>query len=137
MSFLLDTNVISEIRRGPKANPRVREWHANHAPEDLFLSVITTGEIRRGIEESRRKDVAKALIYERWLRGLEVEFGSRILPVTPMIADLWGRLLARNVIPPVDGFLAATAAHYGHTVATRNTRDFQRCGVDFVNPFEA
>ena len=137
MSFVLDTNVISELRRGIRGDRRVGEWHAGYLPEDFFLSVITTGEIRKGIEASKRKDSIKALVYERWLHALELEFNERILPVTAEIADLWGRLLVRSNISPLDGLIAATAAQYGLTVATRNTADFQRCGVDYINPFEA
>jgi toxin FitB len=135
MSFLLDTNIISELRLGAKADANVLAWRASYAPEDLFLSVVTTGEIRKGVEESRRKDPRKAAIYERWLGFLELEFENRILPVTPEIADLWGRVVARSRVLPLDGFIAATAAHYGYTVVTRNERDFQKTGVDFINPF--
>lgn len=136
MSFVLDTNVISELRRGERSDKRVAEWYASYLPESFFLSVITTGEVRKGIEASKRKDSTKALIYERWLHSLELEFQDRILPVTAEIADLWGRLLARSNIAPLDGLIAATGAYHGLTVATRNTADFQRCGVDFINPFE-
>jgi len=135
MSFVLDTNVISELRRGVRGDRQVMAWRASYSPEDFFLSVITTGEIRKGIEASKRKDATKALVYERWLHSLELEFQDRILPVTIEIADLWGSLLARSNISPLDGLIAATAAHYGYTVATRNERDFQRVGVDYVNPF--
>jgi toxin FitB len=135
MSFLLDTNILSELRRGAKADSRVRAWQVQHPPELFFVSVITMGEIRKGVETARKKDAAKALVYEAWLRSLEVEFEDRILAVDSEIADLWGRLLARFGIDPMDGLIAATAAHHGYTVATRNERDFQRCGVDFINPF--
>ena len=137
MSFLLDTNVICEIRRGSKTNPQVKAWQAPHPPECLFLSVITMGEIRKGVETARRKDEAKALVLEGWLRSLEFEFEDRILAVDAEIADLWGRLLARYAMSPMDGLISATAACYGYTVVTRNERDFQRCGVDFINPFKA
>ena len=135
MSFVLDTNVVSELKRGTRADPNVVAWRARYAQEDLFLSVITTGEIRKGIEESHRKDVGKAANFEHWLGFLEEEFENRILSVTPDISDLWGRLVARSNISPLDGIIAATAAHFGYTVATRNERDFQKTGVDFINPF--
>jgi predicted nucleic acid-binding protein len=136
MSFLLDTNLISELRRGAKGNPRVRAWRSASAVDLFYLSVMTTGEIRKGIEALKGKDPKTAMFYERWLSAVEVEFGVRILPVTADIADVWGRFMAKASISPIDGLIAATAAHHGHTVATRNTRDFQKCGVDFVNPFE-
>jgi predicted nucleic acid-binding protein len=137
MSFVLDTNVISELRRGARAHASVRVWREMFAPQLFYLSVMTTGEIRKGIETVKERDPQTARLYERWLSALEVEFGVRILPVTADIADLWGRFLAKANISPVDALIAATAAHHGYIVATRNTRDFQKCGVDFVNPFDA
>ena len=136
MSFLLDTNVISELRLGAKADRNVLAWRASYAPDDLFLSVVTIGEVRKGAEEARPKDPRKAAIFERWLGFLELEFESRILDITPEIAGLWGRVVARSKILPLDCFIAATAAHYGYTVVTRNERDFRKTGVDFINPFK-
>jgi toxin FitB len=135
MSFLLDTNLISELRKGSKCNQSVWNWYQAVSMEELFLSVLTPGEIRRGIEMCRLKDAARARVYESWLRGLENGFKERILPVTDEIADLWGRLSVRQPIPIIDGLLAATAQHHGLTVVTRNTADFQRSGVDYLNPF--
>lgn len=137
MSFLLDTNVISELRQGSRCDRNVREWRGNLPTDKLYLSVLTTGEIRKGIEFCRVKDALKARVFERWLESLEMEFEERILPVTAEIADLWGRISPRANISAIDGLIAATAAQYGLTVATRNTADFQRCGVDYIDPFEA
>jgi predicted nucleic acid-binding protein len=137
MSFLLDTNVISELRKGGRCDRNVWEWRDNLSTDKLYLSVLTTGEIRKGIELCRVKDAPKARVFEKWLESLEVGFEERILPVTAEIADLWGRISPGANVSVVDGLIAATGAHFGLTVATRNTRDFQRCGVDYINPFEA
>ena len=135
MSFLLDTNIVAELRKTSRCNPVVMDWYLRYAIETSFISVMTMGEIRKGIESSRRKDLVKAQLLEKWLNALEMSFEDRILPVSIEIADIWGRFVYRDDVGAVDGLIAATAAHYGHTVATRNERDFQRCGVDFINPF--
>jgi hypothetical protein len=137
MSFLLDTNIVGELRKTSRCDPVVMSWYLRCAIEVSFISVMTMGEIRKGIESSRRKDLAKARSLEKWLNELELSFEDRILPVSAEIADTWGRFVYRGDVGAVDGLIAATAAHHGYTVATRNTRDFQRCGVDYVNPFEA
>jgi len=135
MSFLLDTNLISELRKGPRCDRSVREWYEPIPKEDFFLSVLTLGEIQRGIEICRLKDVSRAQIYERWLHGLESEYRERILPVTDKIGHLWGKLSVRQQLPIIDGLLAATAMHHGLTLATRNAADVRRSGVDYFNPF--
>jgi predicted nucleic acid-binding protein len=137
MSFLLDTNIVGELRKTSRCDPTVMSWYLRYAIEVSFISVMTMGEIRKGIESRRRKDPAKARSLEKWLNELELSFEDRILPVSSEIADTWGRFVHRGDVGAVDGLIAATAAHHGYTVATRNTRDFQRCGVDYINPFEA
>jgi predicted nucleic acid-binding protein len=136
MGFLLDTNIVSELRKQSRCSRSVREWYEAVHFEDIFLSVLVFGELRRGVENIRRRDAATAGVLERWSRGLRLAHVERILPVTLEICDLWGRLSILQPMPITDGLLAATAQHYGLTVATRNTRDFQRCGVDYINPFE-
>ena len=136
MSFLLDTNLISELRKGALCNRSVWQWHEAHPSEEMYLSVLTTGEIRKGVASCRGKDPSKARAFENWLKGVELAFEARILPVTAEIADLWGRIFPGANVSVVDGLIAATAACHDLTVATRNERDFQRCGVDFVNPFQ-
>ena len=138
MPFLLDTNIISEVRKGSvHCHRNVWRWYDATPIEDLFLSVLVLGEMRKGVEAKRRRDPASARTFERRLREVELEFADRILSVTAEVCDYWGRLNAKVQVPAVDGLLAATAGHHGLTVATRNTVDFQRCRVDFVNPFEA
>jgi len=136
MSFVLDTNVISEIRKGPaRCNPHVWHWFDQTPFEELFLSVVVLGEIRKGAELKRKTDPATTASLERWLRDLRAAYGQRILPVTDEVCDLWGRLAATAKVPMSDGLIAATAQHRRMTVVTRNEADFQRVGVDYYNPF--
>ena len=136
MTFLLDTNVVAEIRKGPRANANVRSWFAALDPEAILLSVLTVGEIRRGIESVRRRDPTAARALERWLRQVLTDHSDRILPVDLAVADEWGRLNVPDPLPVIDGLLAATARVHGLTLATRNVKDFARSGADVVNPFE-
>jgi len=111
-------------------------WMEGVQPDEAFLSVLTLGEIRRGIELRRNKDAVAARSLERWLRGLETHYADRILPVTPAIADRWGRLSPDQPLPVTDGLIAATALEHKLTVVTRNTSDFKRSGVGVYDPFE-
>jgi predicted nucleic acid-binding protein len=104
-------------------------------PDNVFLSVITLGEIRRGIENLRPKDAKTADGLERWLAGLESHYGDRILPISAAVADRWGRLSPAQPLPVSDGLIAATALEHTLTVATRNVSDFQRSGAGTFNPF--
>lgn len=132
--FLLDTNVISEARKRGRANRAVIAWIAAHQ-DDLYLSVLVTGEIRRGVESIRKRDPRAAASLERWLREIETSFEDRILPVDGVVADRWGRLMADRTLPTIDGLLAATALVHGLTLATRNVRDVVKSGVSSVDPF--
>jgi predicted nucleic acid-binding protein len=134
MAYLLDTCIISELRK-PNCNPGVSAWMSDIQPDEAFLSVLTLGEIRRGIELHRRKSPGAASGLERWLLGLETHYGDRILPLTPAIADAWGRLSPHQPPPVTDGLIAATALEHKLTVVTRNTADFARSGVNTLNPF--
>jgi predicted nucleic acid-binding protein len=134
--FLLDTNVIAELRKGTRANANVRSWFAALDPDDVGLSVVTIGEIRRGIESVRRRDGAAARALERWLRRVLAEHADRILDVDLAVAEEWGRLNVPDPLPVIDGLLAATARVHGLTLATRNVRDVARSGTDVVNPFD-
>ena len=135
MPYLLDTCVVSELRK-PHCHPGVSSWMSQIEPEEAFLSVLTLGEIRRGIELRRPKDAKAAGSLERWLLGLEAHYGDRILPVTSEIADRWGRLSPHEPLPVSDGLIAATALEHKLTVVTRNTADFRRSSVNVYDPFK-
>ena len=135
MAYLLDTCVLSELRK-PKAHPRVIAWLGKLQPEEAFLSVMTLGEFRRGIEMRRAKDQVAARSLERWLLGLEAHYADRILPITAAIADRWGRLSPNQPLPLTDGLIAATALEHKLTVVTRDTDGFERSGVSLLDPFE-
>jgi predicted nucleic acid-binding protein len=137
MAFLLDTNIVSELQKGrSRCHARVWQWYEATPLEEIFLSVLVLGEIRRGVELKKRRDPASARAFERWLQEVALLHHERVLLVDTEICDLWGRLSPNASLPVIDGLLAATAARHGLTVATRNTKDFQRCGVDYINPFE-
>lgn len=136
--YLLDTNVVSELRKGARADAGVRRFFAETALESAYLSVITIGELRAGAERIRlRNDSSQAERLERWLASIVAEYADAILPFDAEIAELWGHLLARLNQNPVDKQIAATALMYGLTVVTRNTRHMARTGVELLNPFAA
>lgn len=135
MSVLLDTNTISEIRRGREAN--VAAWAAHWNDADLYLSVLTIGEVRKGIERLRPRDPEQAAVFAAWLDELQERFGDRILPVDAEVSDQWGRLNAARERPTVDSLIAATARIHSLTIATRNTADFEGCGVRLLDPWQA
>jgi toxin FitB len=137
LSFLLDTNIISEVRKAERCDPSVAAWYASIEESELYLSVLVTGEIRKGIERARRRDPTRAEVFERWLAGIIEAFDRRILPIDRAVADEWGRLSAIRTIPVADGLLAATASVHGIILATRNERNVAGLGVPIVNPFEA
>jgi len=136
VKFLLDTNVVAELRKGKRANAGVRSWFAAVDPDDIRLSVLTIGEIRRGIENVRRRDPAAAAALERWLTRLVKDHADGLLPIDGPVAEEWGRLSVPNPWPVIDGLLAATAHVHGLTLVTRNVRDVVKTGVDVLNPFE-
>ena len=133
--ILLDTVVLSELRK-PRPSPAVVRWLSGQRESELFLSVVSLGEIERGIEKKRSSDPAFAAILERWLDDLVNLYGDRILPVTPAIARRWGSLSARIGNDSADLLIAATAITHGLKVATRNVRHFAPTGVSVVNPFD-
>ena len=135
MKYLVDTNVISELRKGERVDPGVRAWFDELSAAQIFLSVLSLGELRRGVELIRRRDPVAAQSLASWLEGLGGTYADRILPVNQEIADTWGRLNVPDSLSVVDGLLAATAIVHGLTLATRNIEDVQRTGVACVNPF--
>ncbi len=135
MSFLVDTNVISELRKGRRANAKVRAWMESIDDVALHLSVLVIGELRQGVERLRRRDPVAAANLDRWLHELAQSHADRILPVDAAVADRWGRLNVPDPISAVDGLLAATALVHSLTLVTRNTRDVRRTGVRHFDPF--
>ncbi len=135
MTWLVDTNVVSEIRKGRRCHPAVAVWWAGVAESDLFLSVLTLGEIGRGVEAVRPRDPAKAAVLEAWLASLVPAFGPRILPVDATVATVWGRIAAIRSVPVVDALLAATALVHGLTLVTRNGADVAGLGARVLDPF--
>jgi toxin FitB len=137
LSYLIDTNVISELRKGARADPGVASWFAGLADEEVFLSVITLGEIRRGIEGIRRRDPKAAGALESWLGRVSEAHRERIIHLDRAIAEEWGRMNVPDPLPVIDGLLAATAKVTGLILATRNVADIAQSGVDYVAPFAA
>jgi hypothetical protein len=135
MSFLIDTNIVSEVRKGPRCDANVAAWFASVDEGDLYLSVLVLGEIRKGIELARPRDPAKAKALEEWLAAVDAAFGERILPIDRAVADHWGRMSGHRPISTVDGLLAATASVHRLTLVTRNEADAARLGAKVLNPF--
>ena len=135
MTYLLDTNVLSETRkRQPEAG--VANWIAATPPDRLHVSVLTLGEIEQGIARVRgRGDQSQAAALERWLRDVQAGFEDRVLPVTLPVAAAWGRQQYTRPLPVIDALLAATARVHGLTMVTRNVKDFEVAGVQVLNPF--
>ena len=136
MGLLIDTNVLSELRKKDRCDKHVRIWFAGIAESDIYVSVIVLGEIRRGVELLGRRDPVAAASLDAWLNALRVSLGDRLLPVSDEIADCWGRLGIPDALPMADGILAATALVHDLVLVTRNTRDVVRSGVNVLNPFE-
>lgn len=136
MSYLLDTNVISELRKGERANPNVSSWFGGLADEEIYLSVLTIGEIRRGVESVRRRDPDSAAALDSWLARLNEAHRDRILPIDRAIAEEWGRMNVPDPLPVIDGLLAATAKVLGLTLVTRNVADVAGADVDLFDPFD-
>ena len=134
MSYLLDTNIVSELRKGQKCDARVARWFQSVPEQDLFLSVMVVGEIRKGIELLRARDGARASQFDDWLDTLVVQLGTRIVPIDSAVCEEWGRLSAIRSLPVVDGLLAATARVYKLTFVTRDA-DVRDLDVSLLNPF--
>ena len=137
MSYLIDTNIISEVRKGARCNAHVAAWYASVSDEELFLSTLVLGEIRKGVELARPRDANRAAALERWLREVEAAFDGRVLGIDNTVSDNWGRMSAIRPVPVIDGLLAATALTNGLTLVTRNDRDVAGLGATVLNPFRA
>lgn len=136
MTYLLDTNVLSELRKYDRCNPLVSAWFAAQPANGLFTSVLVIGEIRKGIELRRRHAAAQAERFEAWLARVIEQFAGRIVPVDRIIAEEWGRMNALKPLPPINGYLAATARVHTMTLVTRDATLPPSLGVPVLNPFE-
>jgi predicted nucleic acid-binding protein len=136
--YLLDTNVVSELRKGDRGNRGLAEWYRQRDKKELFLSVITLAEVRRGIALIRRRDPFQAAVLERWCETLQREFVrvGHLLSLDPAEATVWGELMSLRPLPILDAFLAATARTHQLTLVTRNEADFAGLPVDLENPFK-
>ncbi|MYH57457.1 MAG: type II toxin-antitoxin system VapC family toxin [Boseongicola sp. SB0675_bin_26] len=137
MSFLIDTNIISEVRKGGRCDADVAAWWRGVAEDDLRLSPLVLGEIRKGVELARRHDPRKARALESRLADVNSGFRDRVLPVDAAVVEQWGRMNAIRSVPVVDALLAATAKVHELTLVTRNAADVAGLDVDVLNPFEA
>ena len=135
MSFLMDTNVVSELRKGERANPRVLQWFNDVADDEIHLSVLAIGELRRGVESVRKRDPLQAAALDRWVNRLVANHTERIVPVDGPVADRWGRLAAIRAASVVDTLMAATAIEHGLVLVTRNVKDVAWTGVSYLDPF--
>lgn len=131
MSYLIDTCVVSEARR---RSVQATAWLQAVSPTELFLSVITIGEIAKGTAVRERGDPVTAATLNRWLSGLRQNYANRILPIDDAVATAWGHLMVQRNFPVPDGLIAATARVHNMTLITRNVADFAESGVDLVNP---
>ena len=136
VGYLVDNDVLSELRKGPRCNRGVAEWHGSLQPDDPpFLSVLVVGEIGRGIEALHRRDAPAAARLRHWLDEVRATFAARVLPINEAIADEWARITAHRTVPVIDGLLAATARVHRLTLVTRNVADVKDLGVELLNPF--
>lgn len=137
MSFLLDTNVVSELKRGRRCHPNVATWHGAQAKDSLWLSVVTIAEVRKGVERLRGRDPERARAFGEWPDTLLTDYPGRVIGVDVAVADQWGRLLAQGSTPRIDALLAATAIVHGLTLVTRNVKDVAGTGAALLDPFLA
>lgn len=134
--YLVDTNIISEARKGIKANPGVQKFFHTTAPEDLYLSAQTIGEIRRGLENIRhRGDLSQTKKLEKWLDLIVSDYADKILTFDKECAQVWGRLMSPHPEHPIDKQIAAIALIHDLAVVTRNVDDFHGTGVEIINPY--
>jgi toxin FitB len=133
--YLLDTNVLSELRK-PRGAANVKRWISSVPAEDLYLSVLTLGVVRRGIGLLRRRDRVQAEVYEVWLITVLRDYEDRVLPVDAEAAEEWGRMSVPDPVSIVDGLMTATAKVRNMTFVTRNTADVVRTGVRLLDPFD-
>jgi predicted nucleic acid-binding protein len=137
VTYLLDTNVVSELRKA-RPDASVMAWFAGVDSSDLYVSVLVVGEIRRGVEGLRRRgDGSQAGVYDTWLAALKREFADRLLPISTSIAERWGALNAARTLSTIDGLLAATALEHDLTLVTRDVGAVEGTGARVLDPWAA
>jgi toxin FitB len=137
LNYLLDTNVVSEIRKGAQGHVQVMSWWKSTKASQVYLSVLTLGEIREGILRIKDKDSNRARHLGVWLTGLSRFFSSRLVPVDEAVAMRWADVRQHRSLPLIDSLMAASAISRDMTFVTRNTKDIEDCGVRYLNPFKA
>lgn len=137
MRYLLDTNVLSELRKGARADPGVRRWIAEVASEDLAISVLVLGEIRLGILRLHRRDPDGAGHLATWLARLAAAYRDRTLAIDRAVVEAWAGLNAGRSLPVIDSLQAATAVSHGLTLVTRNVKDLRGVAAVLLNPFSS
>lgn len=135
MGYLIDSNVLSELRK-PKCVEQVTSWFRDRTPSELFTSVLVLAELRRGSLLVRRRDPASADKLDRWISDLQIAFEDRVLVVSRAVADRWAELMVPDPVSVIDGLLAATALVHDLTLVTRNTKDVARTGAKLFDPFQ-
>ncbi|MFN3218623.1 MAG: type II toxin-antitoxin system VapC family toxin [Acidimicrobiales bacterium] len=133
--FLIDTNVVSELRKRDRADEGVRNWFDSADDTSLWLSVLVVGELRRGVALIARRDPDAAEAIGSWLDSVVEDYEDRILPVTSGTAERWALITVPDAVPVVTGLLAATAIEHGLTLVTRNVADVANTGVVCLDPF--
>ena len=136
MSYVIDTNIISEVRKGSRCDANVAAWYSAIDDSELYLSTLVIGEIRKGIERARPRDAEKAEALERWLGEVTAAFDGRILLIDNAVSEEWGRMCAVRSIPVIEGLLAATAKANHMTLVTRHDADVDGLGAKLLNPFK-
>jgi hypothetical protein len=135
MGYLIDTNILSELRKKQNANPNVQFWFSGIAGEECYISVLTIGEIVNGIKRLEPKDMNSAKNIQTWLDRVTIDFSDRILPITAKISTVWGEMTPKMPMPVVDSLLASTAIIHNLTLVTRNIKDVESSGAKLLNPF--
>lgn len=135
MTFLADTNVLSELRKRERADDRVRAWMAVHGWGAIHTSWIAIAEMKRGAAMVGRRDPARAAALDKWIFELLDRLDSRVFPVERSVAEAWASLMIPNTRPAMDTLIAATSLVHGLTLATRNVRDFAGSGINVVDPW--
>jgi predicted nucleic acid-binding protein len=135
VTFLLDTNVLSELRKGPRSAPSVFAWGESARRSARFTSVIVIAELRRGARAKARNDVVAGAVLDHWIDHVIETFVDRILPIDLQVAECWAALMVAGTRSPLDTLIAATALTHRLILVTRNVRDFAGAGIEVLDPW--